>query len=262
KLYALKTFRKRPKTVSIRSYLKMISSEYCIASVMDHPNVVKTFDLTLDRKTGQYFTTMEYCDKEDLCTAIARNTLSIDQKKCFMRQILDGVAYLHSIGIAHRDLKPENLLIHDRFIKITDFGVASVMRDCWHRENQRCYGLCGTVCYAAPEVFAHGCQDGYLGDKADMWSVGTIFYVLLVGGLLFESAKMTIPFYRSYLRHHAIRRVIPFDRLGKGPDELLYCLLDPDPVKRYSAKSALSMPWVRAIPTCEFNSPKYPHSHR
>lgn len=58
-LYAIKTFRPRSKKVSHRSFLKAISSEYCIAATMDHPNIIKTLDFSIDQ-SGHYFTTMEY----------------------------------------------------------------------------------------------------------------------------------------------------------------------------------------------------------
>lgn len=71
-LYAIKTFRPRSKKVSHRSFLKSISSEYCIAATMDHPNIIKTLDFSIDQN-GHYYTTMEYVRLFSHIISIGRN---------------------------------------------------------------------------------------------------------------------------------------------------------------------------------------------
>lgn len=64
-------------------------------------------------------------------------------------QILEGVDYLHSIGVAHRDIKPENILLDDETIKIIDFGLSREFRG-----GEMLKTSCGSPCYAAPEMLA------------------------------------------------------------------------------------------------------------
>ncbi|KAI9499713.1 kinase-like domain-containing protein [Zychaea mexicana] len=251
-LLAIKTFRKRPKGVPERKYMKQIAAEYCIASSLDHPNIVRTFDLGKDPDTGRYFTVMEYCADGDLCTAITVGKLrSMDELHCYFKQLLQGLEYLHDImGIAHRDIKPENLLLHGHILKITDFGVADVMRDAWQTQKRHSYDLCGTTSYVAPELYT---QKEYRGDKADMWSAGIVYYVMRRGEMLFASAKLCDSYYRSYLRYHPHRQYSLFNnnKLFKPEArDMMYRLLDPDPSRRYSAQQLLRLPWIASIPMC------------
>lgn len=63
---------------------------------------------------------MEYCPGGDLYAAIKKGNMSGATVDCYFKQILEGVAYLHSMGVAHRDIKPENLLLDGRgHVKIT-----------------------------------------------------------------------------------------------------------------------------------------------
>lgn len=75
-------------------------------------------------------------------------TLSEKKTRYIMRQVFEGVDYIHSHSIVHRDLKPENILLDNSFnVKITDFGFAKVLLD-----DQKLFDLCGTPGYLAPET--------------------------------------------------------------------------------------------------------------
>jgi serine/threonine protein kinase len=92
-----------------------------------------------------------------------------------MKGLLGAVNYTHSLGIAHRDLKPENILIkksNGKFrLKIIDWGLGTLMGA--GRSSNR---VCGTPEYAAPEVFK-----GNYTVACDMWSLGSLTYVILTG---------------------------------------------------------------------------------
>lgn len=97
---------------------------------------------------------MEYCPGGDLYEAIKKGDMSTDQINLYFKQIVTGVAYLHSMGVAHRDIKPENLLLDGLgHVKITDFGVSDVFRMCWEKQTHMSKGLCGSEPYIAPEQF-------------------------------------------------------------------------------------------------------------
>lgn len=171
-LYAVKEFRKRRQGENENDYENKIKSEFTIASSLHHPNIVATACLCTHR--GRWIHTMEYCGQGDLFSLLKHGHLKVEDKLCFFKQLLQGVAYLHSRGIAHRDIKPENLLLDDKgHLKITDFGVAVVFRglhpgmraayyDCAQDANEirKCApGISGSLPYIAPEVLS---RDGKL----------------------------------------------------------------------------------------------------
>lgn len=153
KLYAVKEFRKRRKNESEKEYVKKLTSEFCISSTLHHVNVVETVDL-VQNEDKHWCEVMEYCPGGDLYAAIKRGDMSNEVMNVYFKQIVTGVAYLHSMGVAHRDIKPENLLLDGRgHVKITDFGVSDVFRMCWEKQTHMSKGLCGSEPYIAPEQF-------------------------------------------------------------------------------------------------------------
>lgn len=113
KLYAVKEFRKRKKTESEKEYVKKLTSEFCISSTLHHVNIVETVDLVQD-EAQHWCEVMEYCPGGDLYAAIKKGGMSVGEVECCFKQILQGISYLHSMGVAHRDIKPENLLLDGR----------------------------------------------------------------------------------------------------------------------------------------------------
>lgn len=155
KLYAVKEFRKRRKNETEKDYVKKLTSEFCISSTLHHINVVETVDLVQDEQQ-HWCEVMEYCPGGDLYAAIKKGGMSSGEVECSFKQILQGIQYLHSMGVAHRDIKPENLLLDGRgHVKITDFGVSDVFRMCWEKKTHLSKGLCGSEPYIAPELFEH-----------------------------------------------------------------------------------------------------------
>ena len=94
-----------------------------------------------------------------------------------VKQVVEGVSYLHENGVAHRDLKPENLLVggeNEEEIKISDFGLSKAFGA---GAAARLETSCGTPDYVAPEVLRGEVYD----QSVDLWSVGVITYILLCG---------------------------------------------------------------------------------
>jgi len=153
KLYAVKEFRKRRKNETEKDYVKKLTSEFCISSTLHHTNIVETVDLVQDEQ-HHWCEVMEYCPGGDLYAAIKKGGMSSGEVECTFKQLLLGIQYLHSMGVAHRDIKPENLLLDGRgHVKITDFGVSDVFRMCWEKKTHLSKGLCGSEPYIAPELF-------------------------------------------------------------------------------------------------------------
>ena len=101
-------FRKRRKNETEKEYVKKLTAEFCISSTLHHINVVETVDLVQD-ENQHWCEVMEFCPGGDLYAAIKRGGMAPAEVECCFKQILTGVQYLHSQGVAHRDIKPENL---------------------------------------------------------------------------------------------------------------------------------------------------------
>ncbi|KAI8370417.1 kinase-like domain-containing protein [Radiomyces spectabilis] len=244
RVYAVKSFRKRHSQESELRYLKKVASEFCISGVLRHPNIVETFDLVMDKK-GRLYIVMDYCSGGDLYYAIRSGTLSVDDVHCYFKQLLMGLSYLHSIGVAHRDIKPENLLLRDGFLKISDFGTADVFRQVGQEEDRLSDGLCGSTCYFAPEIFL---GKGYHGARADVWSAGIVYFCMHFNGVPFGSAQKIDPGYRCYLRHFPKRQYPSFRNLSPGWDHLIYAMLHPRAELRITSKEALQLPCFDHVP--------------
>ncbi|KAJ3040009.1 hypothetical protein HDV00_011564 [Rhizophlyctis rosea] len=143
--FCVKEFRKRSPDQSQKEWIKKLTSEYCIGSLLHHPNIIETHDLIFDRPAHhnnahnpngplRVYTVMDLCPGGDLFTCITSHPqpMTIQHANCIFVQLLKGVEYLHNLGVCHRDLKPENCLFdeHDR-LKIIDFGSADVFRMPW-----------------------------------------------------------------------------------------------------------------------------------
>lgn len=250
KLYAVKEFRKRRKNESEKEYVKKLTSEFCISSTLHHINIVETVDLVQD-ENKHWCEVMEYCPGGDLYAAIKRGGMSQGEVECCFKQILNGIAYLHSMGVAHRDIKPENLLLDAvGHIKITDFGVSDVFRMCWEKSTHYSKGLCGSEPYIAPEQFE--CKE-YDARLVDVWAAAVVFYCMQFQELPWRVAKMSDPTFKEFVHsYHGSPAPSPLSNLS--PREcrpLLKKMLCPDPKGRWGLDEILKDPWLTSVQLCE-----------
>lgn len=126
KVFAIKQFRKRRPNESERSYVKKVTSEYCLGSTFHHPNIIETLDIV--KESGSYYEVMEFA-KYELFSAVMSGLMGREEIACCFRGIVDGVAYLHGLGVAHRDLKLDNCVMNEQgIVKIIDFGCSMVFQ--------------------------------------------------------------------------------------------------------------------------------------
>ncbi|KJZ70486.1 hypothetical protein HIM_10115 [Hirsutella minnesotensis 3608] len=146
------------------AWLTGIRREFAIMRDNPHANVLQVFDF---QETPQPTIIMAYYPCGNIADA---SILSDERYVSALGQILDGLSHLHAQGTVHRDLKPENILIEREplfKVAIADFGLAKVIGTASLLTT-----FCGTLLYAAPEVFP-GISDGH-GPTADIWSLGVI----------------------------------------------------------------------------------------
>jgi hypothetical protein len=127
-VFAVKEFRARQNNESARKYSKKVTSEFCIGSALHHGNIIETLDIIHDQKADRWYEVMEYAPY-DLFSIVMSGQMSREEITCSWLQILSGVTYLHSCGVAHRDLKLDNIVVNEKGImKIIDFGSAFIFR--------------------------------------------------------------------------------------------------------------------------------------
>ncbi|CAO3699757.1 unnamed protein product [Rhizopus stolonifer] len=249
-IYAVKRFRKRDRTETERAYMKRLTSEFCISSIFCHQNIIETLDLVLDGRT-RYCTVMEYCPGGDLFSAIVSGHMTDIEKSCCFKQLIRGISYLHSVGVAHRDIKPENLLLaSDGTLKITDFGVSDVFQYAWEKNPRKCHGLVGSEPYIAPEAYEKDPE--YWGSTTDIWSAGIVFYTIWEGGHAWLRAdKRSDNEFCSFIHHHPTRTYSNFKDFSRKPRDLLYRMLHPNPNERPTASQILEHDWVKSVLLCK-----------
>jgi hypothetical protein len=125
-VFAVKQFRDRHPYESEKDYNKKVTAEFCIGSTLHHGNIIETIDIVHEK--GKWYEVMEYAPY-DLFATVMTGKMGREEITCSTLQILSGVLYLHSMGLAHRDLKLDNVVINDQGImKLIDFGSAVVFR--------------------------------------------------------------------------------------------------------------------------------------
>jgi len=284
RVFAVKEFRQwEPENEKAVEYERKIKSEYAIAKSCQNPNIVETFRLCQSDK--KWFHVMEYCEVGDLNDVINKGYLSREDRNCMFKQLLRGVEYLHSRGIAHRDIKSENLLLaKDGCLKIADFGTAEVfsgmhpgMKNCRrpslltdHCEIRLCEpGLVGSRPYMAPEIIAH--KHKYDPRAVDVWSSAVVYLSLCIGGTPWECASTDIKNYNIFCgTWDQWLAKYPDGEIKKGRElpafvatrqfqqledvavkTLVMGMLHPDPAKRWSAKAAVESKTVSEFPCCQ-----------
>lgn len=287
-LVAVKIFRERNPEETEEDYIMKIKSEYSIAKSLHHPNIVETLRLCTHR--GRWNHVMKYCTHGEIYSLVERKLFaggvegfySREDRLCFFKQLLRGVDYLHSHGIAHRDIKLENLLLDKNgHLKISDFGVAEVFsgeHPGLRASGGQCGknmgavrlsspGICGSLPYIAPEVLAK--RGEYDPRPLDVWSCAIVYITMTFGGCPWQAAKSEFEYYarfkrgwQDWLKEHPDGELFEghdgYPKCGKlfnmieGPAmrHLILKMLHPIPEKRITIREVLNTSLIRNVDCC------------
>jgi serine/threonine protein kinase/Flp pilus assembly protein TadD len=172
----------KPEIASDKDTIERFSNELRLSRKIGHRNVCKMFDL--GETEGAHFITMEYVHGEDLKSMIQMSgSLSLGMLLSVGKQVSDGLAEAHSLGVVHRDLKPSNIMIDKNGnAKIMDFGIARSIKE---KGITGPSVLVGTPEYMSPEQ-AEAIDVDY---RSDIYSLGIILYEMATSRVPFEGER-------------------------------------------------------------------------
>jgi len=241
----------KPEISADKNTIDRFRNELRIARDVSHKNICRMYDI--GREAGSYFITMEYVSGEDLKSFIRRSRQLVVGTAIFIaKQVCDGLAEAHRVGVVHRDLKPGNIMIdRDGNAKIINFGIARSMS---------VKGITGAgVMIGTPEYMSPEQVEGKEVDqRSDIYSLGIILYEMLTGQVPIEGdtpftvgvkQKSEIP-----KDPKEINAQIPLDL-----SRLILKCLEKDKVKRYQTADELGADLEKnekGIPTAERPIPK------
>ncbi|XP_022527535.2 calcium/calmodulin-dependent protein kinase type 1D isoform X1 [Astyanax mexicanus] len=233
KMFAVKCIPKK----ALKGKESSIENEIAVLRKIKHENIVALEDIY--ESSDHLYLIMQLVSGGELFDRIVEKGFYTEKDaSTLIRQVLDAVNYLHSMGIVHRDLKPENLLYFNpqdgSKIMISDFGLSKM-----EGTGDVMSTACGTPGYVAPEVLA---QKPY-SKAVDCWSIGVIAYILLCG---------YPPFYDendSKLFEQILKADYEFDApywddISDSAKHFIGCLMEKDSSKRYTCEQALRHPWI------------------
>lgn len=249
--YAVKIInRRRAIHAGGKGAMAGVNRELQILRQLDHPNIVLLKSFYED--VENYYLVMELVPGGDLMDFVAANgAIGEDATQVITKQILDGIAYVHRMGISHRDLKPDNILIMQDdpiLVKITDFGLAKISDNSTFMKT-----FCGTLAYVAPEVIVgkydlQQSQDSPINysNLVDIWSLGCLVYVLLTSHLPFNGRTQSQMFQKIKSGEFHESPLNSYKISAEGRD-FLSCCLQVDPRMRITAEDALKHPWLSEV---------------
>ncbi|MBP9094250.1 protein kinase [bacterium] len=184
--YALKVLS--PSIVSEQSWLRF-KAEAKTLSVLNHPGLVKVYDLGIHENTVPYYS-MDYLEGETLEDLLVRKgPQKLEFTISIFLAVLDALAYAHRNNVVHRDIKPANIFIcRNQEIKILDFGISKLVGDKHSQRNQELTAIgevFGSPYYMSPEQ----CRGEQIDFRSDIYSAGCTLFEAVTGYVPFESAN-------------------------------------------------------------------------
>lgn len=217
--------------------LAQIYTEIAILKKLNHPNVVKLFEVLDDPDEDNLYMVFELVQRGPVINVPTKDPLPELKAWQYFRDIIMGIEYLHYQKIVHRDIKPSNLLLSDDDrIQISDFGVCNQFEgvDAFLSDTA------GTPAFVAPEVLK-GTREVYSGKALDIWQTGVSLYAFVYGDVPFQDTNILalytkiksspVPFPEKY-------------KISNNLKDLLSRMLEKDPKQRITLKGIKEHKWV------------------
>jgi serine/threonine protein kinase/predicted Zn-dependent protease len=241
----------KPEIAADKKTIERFQNELRFARKISHRNVCRMYDL--NKEEGTYYITMEYVPGEDLKNSIIRmGPLSAGKAIFIAKQVCEGLAEAHELGVVHRDLKPQNIMIDRKGnARIMDFGIA---RSITGKGITGAGVMIGTPEYMSPEQV----EGKEVDQRSDIYSLGVILYEMVTGRVPFEGdTPLSIA-----VKHKTETPKEPRELNTQIPEELSRVILrcmEKDKEKRYQSAGEVSSELTnieKGIPTTEREIPK------
>jgi len=230
---------------------------------MDHPNVVKLFEVIDDPNTDKLYLVMEFVKKgavlskqywkmeadqkndesidfsdsdDEIRDALKKKVLSEEKAKKYFRHLILGLDYMHNYAnVVHRDIKPENLLISENdVLKLSDFGISEIVED----GSDSLSNNAGTKFFMAPEAWG---GKSYHGKPADIWAVGgTLYYFIYKKPPFFGLNQEDL---KKKIENDEVE-FPPEPKVDNGIKALIKQCLEKVPEKRITIDEIMDNAWV------------------
>lgn len=208
-----------------------IKREERFMQLLDHPNIVKLIEV-LEPKDTTCLVLEHVAGGELFDYIVSHRRLKEPEAIRFLRQIIQGLEYIHSNLIIHRDLKPENLLLDaNNNIKINDFGLSNVMSP-----GNFLTTYCGSPLYSSPEIIL---ETSYIGPEVDVWALGVIIYAMVTGYLPWDGDTLKQQVYNAVRASYEV----PAHVSPECKDLIARCLCI-DPKKRATVQELRMHPFL------------------
>ncbi|KAI9992650.1 hypothetical protein PInf_014510 [Phytophthora infestans] len=243
KLFAMKFISRdvmKKDKLGKQSKLDDIKREIAIMKKLNHPNVLRLYEVMDDPKMNKLFLVLEYMKHGDMLSfqkkknplGTLENLRDRDLHSVFLQVIL-GLAYLHEQKIVHGDIKPQNLLVGDKdVVKIADFGISQSL----YGSKQKIADVAGTPAFMSPEMCS---GEEYSGQLADVWALGATIFMLKFGNPPFLAKSAMQMFER--IQNDPL--VFPA-AIDPSLSHLLNGMLTKSPQKRLTLLDVMVHPWV------------------
>ncbi|XP_032670106.1 serine/threonine-protein kinase PLK4 isoform X2 [Odontomachus brunneus] len=213
-----------------------VNQEVNIHWRLKHPSILELY--TCFEDANYVYLVLELCHNGELqhfLKAQGSKPLPEEHAARIIRQVVQGLLYLHSHQILHRDMSLANLLLtRDMQVKIADFGLATQL----NTPDEKHLTMCGTPNYISPEVATRSSH----GPEADVWSLGCMLYTLLVGTPPFDTDAV-----KSTLTRVVMADYVMPPHLSENAKDLIDKLLKKNPKDRIRLRDITKHPFITSI---------------
>ena len=228
-------------------FVRRFKNESKAIAVLSHPNIVKVYDVSFGDRI-QYIV-MEYVDGITLKEYIQKQgRITWNDAVFFISQVLRALQHAHDKGIVHRDIKPQNImLLQTGDIKVTDFGIARFSRT---QTETLTENAIGSVHYISPEQ----AQGKPADERADIYSLGVVFYEMLAGRVPFEGDS-AVSVALMQVKNTAKRLTEINPDVPIGLEQICIHSMQKNPLERYqtATEMLLDLEEVSSNPSATFD---------